>query len=75
MKDQEPTIFTSSSEVIFDFEIPPTKYEIRTWDEDYNVTGTYDKPDVSEHKGTIIFEVLAHWEQGTASDAFLLKVK
>ncbi len=75
VKDQEPVIVTSSSEMTFDFEIPPTEYEIRTWDEDYNVTGTYDKLDLSEHEGTIIFEVLAHWEQGTASYAFLLRVK
>ena len=75
VKDQEPFIVTPSSEMTFDFETPPTKYEIRTWDEDYNVTGTYDKLDLSEHEGTIIFEVLAHWEQGTASYTFLLRVK
>ncbi len=75
VKDQEPFIVTSSSEITFDFEIPPTKYEIRTWDEDNNVTGTYENVNLSEHEGTVIFEVLAHWEQGTASYAFLLHVK
>ena len=75
VKDQEPLIVTSSSEMTFDFEIPPTKYEIRAWDKDNNVTGTYDEVDLSEHEGTVIFEVLAHWEQGTASYAFLLDVK
>ncbi|MCT8136661.1 hypothetical protein H1D32_02190 [Anaerobacillus sp. CMMVII] len=64
-----------NDELSLDFEIEPYRYLIRTWDEDNTITGEFKSIDLTEHEGTVIFEVLAYFEQGTVSYAFLVNVE
>lgn len=71
--DSGPNV-NANSDVQLNFEKKPIDYQIRIWDTENNIIGTYDKVEIQEHKGEIIFEVLANWEQGTASYVFSLNV-
>lgn len=64
----------ANSDVQLNFEKKPIDYQIRIWDMENNIIGTDDKVELQEHNGEIIFEVLANWEQGTASYVFSLNV-
>ena len=64
---------TADAPVELNFEEPPTNYILRIWDEDYTILRQTKEVDLSE-TGTFIYEVLAHWEQGTASYAFAIEV-
>ena len=58
-----------------DFEHEPDQYEIRIWSSDHKVTATYkDWSDIKE-KGKVVCEILATWQQGTASYAFALHIQ
>lgn len=57
------------------FEHAPDRYEIRIWSSDNKVTATYkDLSDIKE-KGKVVCEILATWQQGTASYAFALHIQ
>lgn len=64
---------TANSSVELNFEKPPTNYILRIWDEDYTIVRQIKEVDLTE-RGSVIYEVLAHWEQGTASYAFAVEV-
>lgn len=64
---------TANSSVEFNFEEPPTNYILRIWDEEYTIVRQTKEVDLNE-TGVFIYEVLAHWEQGTASYAFAVEV-
>ena len=59
--------------VKLNFDIQPDRYTVRIWD-DENIVSSSDKVVISG-KGQVIYEVLAHWEQGTASYVFALNVE
>ena len=59
---------TVDTKVELNFEIQPDRYSVRIWD-DSNVISTSDTVVLSS-KGKVIYEVLAHWKQGTASYVF-----
>jgi hypothetical protein len=65
---------TVDTKVELNFEIQPDSYSVRIWDDDNNVIGASNKV-VLFGKGKVIYEVLAHWEQGTASYVFSLDVE
>ncbi|PSL36218.1 hypothetical protein B0H99_10739 [Planomicrobium soli] len=52
----------------------PESYIVRIWDNDNNVVNS-SKEGVLSGKGKTVYEVLAHWEQGTASYVFSLDVE
>ncbi|MGM9943667.1 MAG: hypothetical protein ACI33M_01915 [Lysinibacillus sp.] len=57
------------------FEHEPDRYDIRIWSSDNKVSATYkDLSDIKE-KGKIVCEILATWQQGTASYAFALDIQ
>ena len=74
VKDSNPMLVTADTNVELDFEEQPESYTVRIWDEDNNVVNSSDEVDLSG-KGKVVYEVLAHWEQGTASYAFSLDVE
>ncbi|SDP64195.1 hypothetical protein [Halobacillus aidingensis] len=74
VKDSNPMQVTSNTNVELDFEEQPESYTVRIWGDDNNVVNTSDEVVLSD-KGKIVYEVLAHWEQGTASYAFSLDVE
>ena len=58
-----------------DFEQEPDRYDIRIWSSENKVTATYrDLSDIKE-KGKVVCEILATWQQGTASYAFALDIQ
>lgn len=73
VKNTQPTQVTNDTDVELNFETQPQRYEVRTW-EDNSVASTSDEITLSE-KGKIIYEVLAYWENGTASYAFSLNIE
>lgn len=73
VRGTNPLQLTATSSVKFNFEEPPTHYILNIWDEDYTILRQTKELDLSE-TGTFIYEVLAHWEQGTASYAFAIEV-
>ena len=58
-----------------DFEHEPDRYEIRIWSSDHTVTATYKEWSDIKEKGKIVCEILATWQQGTASYAFALHIQ
>ncbi|WP_438311709.1 hypothetical protein [Sporosarcina sp. FA9] len=69
-----PLHVTIDTKVELNFEIKPDSYTIRIWNDENNVISTSDKV-VLSGKGKVIYEVLAHWKQGTASYAFSLYIE
>ncbi|MFD1030180.1 hypothetical protein [Metaplanococcus flavidus] len=65
---------TADTNVELVFEEEPENYTVRIWDDDNNIVNSSNKV-VLSGKGKIVYEVLAHWEQGTASYAFSLDVE
>lgn len=74
VKNNNPLEVTIDTKVELNFEIKPDSYTVRIWDDENNVISTSDKVVLSE-KGKVIYEVLAHWKQGSASYAFSLNVE
>ena len=74
VKNNNPLQVTVDTNVELNFEIQPDSYTVRIWDDANNVISTSDKV-VLSGKGKVIYEVLAHWKQGTASYAFSLNVE
>ncbi len=73
MNDNNSLQVTIDTNVELNFEIQPDRYSVRIWDGD-NVVSASDKVVLSS-KGKVIYEVLAHWEQGTASYVFSLEIE
>ncbi|MFA9557730.1 hypothetical protein ACERII_10530 [Evansella sp. AB-rgal1] len=74
LKNQEPLIVSSTNELTFVFEKPPSSYEIREWENKFNeVLATYNDIDLENVSGVKFFDIIATWEQGTASYAFSLE--
>lgn len=64
---------TSESKIKLDFEKDPLSYQVRIWKTDYTTTNVNKESyGLSEHKGLLVYEVLANWQEGTATYAFLL---
>lgn len=74
VKDNNSIQVTSDTTVELVFDEQPERYTVRIWDADNNIVNSSNKV-VLSGKGKIIYEVLAHWEQGTASYAFSLDVE
>ena len=64
---------TADTEVKLNFEVQPDRYSVRIWD-DENIISSSDKVVLSS-RGKVIYEVLAYWEQGTASYVFSLDIE
>lgn len=62
IENTQPMQVTSDTGIELNFETQPNKYEVRIW-EDSSVIDSSDKIILSV-KGKVIYEVLAHWEQG-----------
>lgn len=75
VENQNLVDVTPNKEVRLNFDTEPTDYQVRVWDTDNNIKGTYDEVVISEYNGKVIYEDLAQWEQGTVSYAFSLNVK
>ncbi|QUW23100.1 hypothetical protein JSQ81_05905 [Sporosarcina sp. Marseille-Q4063] len=74
VKNNKPLQVTVDTKVELNFEIQPDGYSVRIWDDDNHVISASDKV-VLSGKGKIIYEVLAHWKQGTAVYVFSLNVE
>lgn len=74
VKENQPLQVTAEATIKLDFEKEPDRYTLRIWDEDHNVVNATDKIVLSD-KGLVIYEVLAYWEEGTASYAFSLMIE
>ena len=57
------------------FEQEPDRYDIRIWSSENKVTATYSNLSDIKEKGKIVCEILATWQQGTASYAFALDIQ
>ena len=57
------------------FEQQPDRYDIRIWSSENKVTATYSNLSDIKEKGKIVCEILATWQQGTASYAFALHIQ
>lgn len=74
VNNQNPLQVTIDTIIELDFEKQPDNYTVRIWDDNNNVISTSDKV-VLPGKGEVIYQVLAHWKQDTASYAFSLNVE
>ncbi|MDC3413165.1 hypothetical protein [Terrihalobacillus insolitus] len=74
VKDNNVRKVTADTNVELKFEEQPDSYTVRIWDEENNVLSKSNKV-VLSGKGKVIYEVLAHWEQGTASYAFSVNIE
>lgn len=59
--------------VKLNFEIEPTRYEIRVWDNN-NVIETYNTFDEIKEKGKYIIEIVVTWEESTATYVVALEI-
>ncbi|MCC5894085.1 MAG: hypothetical protein JJU16_01355 [Alkalibacterium sp.] len=62
---------TEDTPIELNFEAEPDRYSVRILNEQNNVTSESDEVDLSG-EGKVIYEVMAHWDQGTATYAFSL---
>lgn len=74
VQDSNPTLVTSDTSIDLDFEEQPESYTVRRWDEDSTIVSESNEVILSD-EGKVIYEVLAHWEKGTASYAFSLNIE
>ncbi|UCZ51535.1 hypothetical protein LGQ02_11695 [Bacillus shivajii] len=72
---REPQKVDANTDISFEFETTPKTYQAREWDTEHNVLGSNNELDLSIHEGKKIFEILASWEQGTASYVFYLDIE
>lgn len=70
----DPTNVTADTPIELEFEEKPDNYSIRIWDQDETVVSESDQVDLSG-EGHVIYEVLAEWEEGTASYSFTLYIE
>ncbi|RXJ04393.1 hypothetical protein DS745_03135 [Anaerobacillus alkaliphilus] len=75
VQNRKPLKVTSGTTISIEFETPPIKYEVKTWGENNDVTGSFTEIDTITHKGRTVFEILATWEQGIASYSFLVDIE
>jgi len=73
VKLSEPLAVSSDTAVELDFVEEPQSYTVRIWDEENTVLSESDEVELSG-QGTVIYEVLADWEEGKASYAFSLTI-
>jgi hypothetical protein len=69
----DPIHVTADTTITLDFEEEPDSYIVRIWDEANSILSESDEIDLSG-EGEVIYEVVAHWPQGTASYAFSLSI-
>ena len=70
----DPIKVIEDTMLTLDFEEEPDSYTVMIWDEDNHILSESDEVDLSG-EGEVIYEVVAHWPQGTASYAFLLIIE
>lgn len=75
VKDYQAIDVVSNNEVKLDFQKPPIDYQVRVWSPENNIVASYNEVDLTKHKGRVIYEVLATWEQGTVTYSFVLNIK
>ncbi len=74
VRTTEPIQVTEDTTIMLDFEEEPDSYTVRIWDEDNTILSESSDIDLSG-EGEVIYEILAHWPQGTASYAFSLEIE
>lgn len=74
VKNNNPMSVTVDTNIELEFDEQPASYTVRIWEEDHNIKSESNKVVLSD-KGRVIYEVLAHWEQGVASYAFALNIE
>lgn len=74
VKDSNLTQVTTVTNIDLDFEEEPDSYTVRIWDEDNTILSESNEVDLSG-EGEFVYEVLAQWEEGTASYAFSLTIE
>lgn len=72
--DGEVTMVHSDAEVELLFDYPPNDYTVNIWDQE-QVIDSFDKVELTEYGGDVIYEIQANWEQGTVSYAFVLLIE
>lgn len=75
VQNKEPLKVTSGTAISINFQTPPIRYKVKTWDENIDVTGTYTELDTSILNGRTVIEIFAFWEQGNASYSFFLDIE
>lgn len=66
---------TQDTEVQLNFDLEPSGYEVRIWDEEGNLLDIDTEVKIEEWEGTIVVEIIADFAQGSASYVFKLHVK
>lgn len=74
VKNNNSIQVTADTNVELVFEEQPESYTMRIWDDDNNIVSESSEF-VLPSEGKVIYEVLAHWEQGKASYAFSLNIE
>jgi len=65
---------TGDTSIELDFEIEPDSYTVKVWEEDNTVISELEEV-LLTNEGTVIYEVLTNWQEGTASYAFKLNIE
>lgn len=73
IQEMTPIVVASDTIVELDFEVEPSRYTVRTWEEDYTVSSSRDEV-LLTRSGLVIFEVRSSWSQGTANYVFILDI-
>lgn len=71
-ENQKAPSVNADAEIELNFEKEPKSYKVQIWDETGAAKGSYPKIVLNESNGKSIYQVLAHWEQGTVSYVFSL---
>lgn len=65
-----------NSQILLEFEVKPLEFEVHIWNEKERIASvpTDDYTFVADRKGTIVYEVKAKWNEGTAYYPFKINV-
>ncbi|TWT06479.1 hypothetical protein FQV26_01300 [Planococcus sp. CPCC 101016] len=69
-KNQKAPSVDADTEIELQFDNEPTAYEVQVWDATGAVKENSPEIVVDDSPGKSIYQVLAHWEQGTGSYVF-----
>lgn len=74
-ENQKAPAVSGTAVIDLDFEKEPDSYEVQIWNGDGVGRGIYKEVVLHESSGRTVYQVIAHWEQGTVRYIFALMIE
>ena len=74
-ENQEGPSVNGKAVIDLKFEKEPDSYEVQIWNSDGDEKGPFSEIVLDESSGKTVYQVIAHWEQGTGTYVFSLDIQ